>query len=468
MGPVCGIHLASTRVLPYLCSVTRFIAPLFLLLLAGALASCGNLIDAGEARTCRLALPAINQDGARLSVERTIPGPYPFSLRIDYRAIRDDGTARMRFVICRFRADRDARGLRALTGLATEFGPMADASFYFLKRFYLDAPDSDAADPAPPNARQMVPEVPFWMAYGSQQLLVALPTAAIYALLAAAYALIYGLVGRIVLVFGEFAALASLSGVVGLAVLFSLGQQTAIVGVLVALVIGVATAAFHGFALSRLVLTPLARAPGQHVLIATVGAGIALSEYLRLMQGAETRWLPPVFNQPVALLRSGDFVTTITSVSAIAALVGLVTAVALVLYMQRSRYGRQWRAVADDPGTAALFGIDEARVHDRAVVIACAIAGLSGIIVTVLYGGMGFAGGFQLGLKALIAAILGGIGSIGGAALGGLAIAAFEALWSSTMPIEGRDLVIYCALVVVLLFKPGGFLGFADLSPRRV
>ncbi len=431
------------------------------------LASCGELIDAGEARTCRLALPAINQNGARLSVERTVPGPYPFSLRIDYRTIRDDGTARMRFVICRFSPDRDARGARPLTRLATEFGPMADASFYFLKRFYLDAPDSDAFDPAPPNARSAVPDVPFWMAYGSQQVLVALPTAAIYALLASAYALIYGLVGRIVLVFGEFAALASLSGVVGLAVLFSLGQQTAIIGVLVALVIGVTTAACHGFALSRLALTPLARAPGQHVLIATVGAGIALSEYLRLIQGAETRWLPPVFNQPIPLMRSGDFVTTTTSVSAMAALVGLVTAVALVLYMQRSRYGRQWRAVADDPGAAALFGVDEAGVYDRALVIACAIAGLSGIIVTVLYGGMGFAGGFQLGLKALVAAILGGIGSIGGAALGGLAIATFEAIWSSTMPIEGRDLVVYCALVVVLLFKPGGFFGFKDLDPRQ-
>ncbi len=425
------------------------------------LAACGDAIDAGEARTCRLTLPAINQDGARLAIERTAKGPYPNSLRIDYRAVRQDGVQRNGFVICRFGAERDARGVRAITGLATEFGPMADASFYFLKRFYLDAPDADAADPAP-SAAASVPEVPFWLAYASQQWLVALPSAAIYALLAAAYALIYGLVGRIVLVFGEFAALASLSGVVGLAVLFSLGQQTAVAGVAAALVIGVATAALHGFALSRTALTRLARAPGQHVLIATAGAGIALSEYLRLMQGAETRWLPPVFNQPIALLRAGDFVTTVTSVSIIVTLSGLGTALALIAYMRRSHYGRQWRAVADDPGAAALFGVDEAKVHDRALVIACAIAGLAGIIVTVLYGGMGFAGGFQLGLKALIAAILGGIGSIGGAALGGLAIATFEALWSSTMPIEGRDLVIYCALVVVLTFKPGGFFGFAD------
>ena len=431
------------------------------------LVACGEVIDAEEARLCRLSLPALNQDDVRLSIERTMPGPYPFSLRIDYRAVSSEQDARMRFVICRFSPTRDARGQRELSGIATEFGPMADASFYFLKRFYLGSADGAAVKGAPAD-RSRVPEVPFWAAYGVQQIIVALPAAAIYALLAAAYALIYGLVGRIVMVFGEFAALASLASVVGLAVVFSVGAETAFTGVLVALVVGVLAAAMHGVALSRVALNRLARAPGQHVLIASVGAGIALSEYLRLVQGAETRWLPPVFNQPIAVLRAGDFTTTVTSVAAIGAIIGLTACVGLVIYMRHSRYGHQWRAVADDPTAAALFGVNERTVHDRALIIAAAAAGLSGIIVTVLYGGMGFAGGFQLGLKSLIAAVLGGIGSVGGAALGGLAIAIFEAVWSSTMPIEGRDMVIYAALACVLIVKPGGFFGFADLGPRRV
>ncbi|MGL4440217.1 MAG: branched-chain amino acid ABC transporter permease [Bosea sp. (in: a-proteobacteria)] len=441
----------------------RLAAAILLVLLA----ACGELVDAGEARLCRLTLPALNVN-ARLSVEQTRSGPYPASLRIDYRAIRAEGQVQQRFVICRFSAERGARNLRDLIGLATETGPMANASFYFLKRFYLEAPDAAPVDPAPPDARATLPEVPLWLAYGSQQLLVALPTAAVYALLAAAYALIYGLVGRIVLVFGEFAALASLAGVVGLGLFFAVGVETAISGVIIALVIGVASAALHGFALSRVALTGLARASGQQVLIATVGVGIVLTEYLRLAQGADMRWLPPIFNQPLPLMRSGDFVTTMTAVSGLAAMTGLATMLALLVFMAHSPYGRQWRAVSDDPQMAALLGVDERKVHDRALIIACAVAGLGGIIVTVLYGGMGFAGGFSIGLKALIAAILGGIGSIGGAALGGLAVAAFEAIWSSTMPIELRDLVIYSALVIVLVIRPGGFFGYADLGPRRV
>ncbi len=136
--------------------------------------------------------------------------------------------------------------------------------------------------------------------------------------------------------------------------------------------------------------------------------------------------------------------------------------------MRRSAFGRQWRAVADDPRAAALLGVDERRVHARALTLAAALAGLAGVIVTALHGGMGFSGGFALGLKALIAAILGGVGSIGGAALGGLAIAAFEAGWAALMPIEPRDGVVYALLVLVLVMRPGGFFGWRDLTPRRV
>jgi branched-chain amino acid transport system permease protein len=58
----------------------------------------------------------------------------------------------------------------------------------------------------------------------------------------------------------------------------------------------------------------MARANGQQVLIATIGLAIALSEYLRLAQGPDLRWLPPVFNEPWALARADSFIVTATPV----------------------------------------------------------------------------------------------------------------------------------------------------------
>ncbi len=411
-------------------------------------------------------MPALIDEGSRIAIQRTAPGPFAQSLRIDYHEIRPGLPTRIRFVICRFASERTARGGRELTGLATEFGPMADASFYLLKRFYLEARDAPPVDPAPPGAYERLPAAPLWLAYGAQQLLASLPGAAIYALLAAAYALIYGLVGRITLVFGEFAALASLAGVAGVAVIVSLGQQTALAGALVALLVGVGAAAIHGLALSRLAMTRLSRARGQHVLIASVGAGIALSEWLRLVQGAETRWLPPILNQPIALMRSGDFVTTVTLVGLGAALIGLGATAALIVFMQRSRYGRpggRWPTMrgprrcsastsamsSTAPSSWRRAGRARGRDHDRALWR----HGLRGRLRHRAQGAdRGDPGRHRLDRR-------------GGA--GRLVVAGIEAVWSATLPIEHRDAVIYLLLAVVLIFRPGGFFGRQDLQPRR-
>ena len=108
------------------------------------------------------------------------------------------------------------------------------------------------------------------------------------------------------------------------------------------------------------------------------------------------------------------------------------------------------------------------RLLMQTLALAGAMAGLSGMLIVAQYGGLGFAGGFQYGLKALIAAIIGGIGSVPGALLGGFAVGLFETLWSAYLPIEARDMALYAALVVFLIFRPGGLLGIqgSDTTTR--
>jgi branched-subunit amino acid ABC-type transport system permease component len=96
------------------------------------------------------------------------------------------------------------------------------------------------------------------------------------------------------------------------------------------------------------------------------------------------------------------------------------------------------------------------------------MAGIAGYIMTIYYGSLGYGASTTLGLKALIAAILGGIGSVPGAFFGGIAIGAMEAVWSSLFPIAYRDLAIYSLLIALLIWRPGGFLGFGRLTPRQV
>ena len=455
--------------------MSRALPALSALILTGllfGLGGCSTGIDADQARICRTVIPALNPGHSSLTIETAAPGHRPFSVRIGYRVITKDASAglvgRDRAVICLFRAGGLDHQKSELIGVATEEGPLSDGAFYFLRRFWLEDRQEPPLDPGPPPAPPTLQLAPT-AGYALQQFIVALPMAATYALMAASYAMIYGLIGRIILAFGEFAALGSLAGVVGVAATLSLAVTTPLTALVVATGFALFASALHGFAAGRLAIGRLmAGGTGQQVLIGSVGLSLALSEYLRIAVGPQMRWLPPAFNEPIPLAGAGGFTVTATPIGLWAAFAGFMVAGGLVLWLQRSDYGRRCRALADDPKAAALCGVDAVAVRDVAFIIACALAGAAGLILTVLYGGLGFAGGFTLGLKSLIAAILGGVGSVPGAMLGGLVLATFEVIWVSALPIEHRDLAVFSLLAVILILRPGGFFGEGRLAPREV
>ena len=152
------------------------------------------------------------------------------------------------------------------------------------------------------------------------------------------------------------------------------------------------------------------------------------AEIQRLTQDAKNPWVRPIFNTPHAIARSRDFVVTVTPVAMAAVLLCLTAALALLVVMRASRFGRAWRACADDPIAAALFGVDRRAVLLETFALASLLAGLAGYVVTVYYGTFGYAGGIVLGLKSLLAAVAGGIGSVPGALLGGI-------LWGRRVPV---------------------------------
>jgi branched-chain amino acid transport system permease protein len=437
-------------------------------ILALVLGACGLSVDAEQARVCRLALPALNVGAGPITLTRTTPWLEAHSMRIEYRVEREGASPLERYVICRFAAEGLSANKADLIGLSTEAGPVAGSTVYLLKRFYIDSPEGVAGDPGPGEVAAGLIEVPRPLAYGLQQMLVGLPRTAIYGLLAAAYALVFGLVGRFNLAFGELAALGAAATAIGVALVLSIGQAAPLPALLFGAACAMVASAMHSAVGGYWTIARIRSGSGQASLVATVGLSLALMEYIRVVQGTATVWFPPVWSQAWLLLRSREFVVSITPVSLLTTAIGLLVGGGVLLAMQRSRFGRAWRAYADDPKAAALFGVDGQGLLLRTLALSGAIAGLSGSLVVLQYGGLGFAGGFQLGLKALVAAVLGGVGSVAGAFLGGLTIGVFETVWSTLMPIDARDIALYCLLAAVLIFRPGGFFGLKDTTPRPV
>ena len=181
-------------------------------------------------------------------------------------------------------ANRDGRASsRDLVSLTLDGEPLSERELFFLIRYWLATPEGRAADPAPlgdvstpsGRARILSPTDCRWRSTGCR-------SAAIYALLAAAYSLIYGLIGRINFAFGEMAAAGGYAAAIVAVAMVGWPPAPLLTA---AFVLAVAVAAGWGFAAARAVFIPLRQARGQQVLVATVGLALFLRELLRLAQG---------------------------------------------------------------------------------------------------------------------------------------------------------------------------------------
>ena len=130
-------------------------------------------------------------------------------------------------------------------------------------------------------------------------------------------------------------------------------------------------------------------------------------------------------------------------------------------FVNRTRLGRGVRAVAQDPATATLMGVNRERVIMITFLLGGLLAGAAALfyLMTIPQGAV-FNGGFILGIKAFAAAVLGGIGNLRGALLGGLILGHRRELrpvlfGERTGATSSRSSL----LVVVLMFRPTGILG---------
>lgn len=427
-------------------------------------AACSPFLETDQARLCRMALPALAAPDAKIAILGQSEASDGKSVRVDYFATASGEATAQHFARCHFRAPGRPRKSTDLVGLETDQGKLSEFQLMTLARFWLATPEARAGDPAPLGDVNALPQAPRVLAYALQQAVNGVPLAAIYAMLAAAYSLVYGLVGRINLAFGELAAAGGYAAAFGALLV---GPLAPIAMLLLALALAASCAGAYGVASAKLVFAPLSRATGQQALVATVGLALFLQEFLRLTQGPQLHWIPPILNEPAALLRGGDFIVTVTPNTLLAGGFALCAAAVLMALLRGSRFGREWRAYADDPYAAQLFGVSPGVIFARTFALASLYAGCAGFLVTMAYGALGYADATTLGLKALIAAILGGIGSISGAFLGGLLIGAFEAIWSAYFDIGYRDFAVFSLLALLMALRPGGLLGVASFERQR-
>jgi branched-chain amino acid transport system permease protein len=137
--------------------------------------------------------------------------------------------------------------------------------------------------------------------------------------------------------------------------------------------------------------------------------------------------------------------------------VSVVILTILTFFINGTKYGKAMQAVAEDPTTSSLLGINTDRFIILTFFISSFLAGMAG---TLLGSSVGIKPGFgiQYGLKGLAVIVLGGLGSIPGAVLGGFAIGIVEAFVPSDYS-GYKDAFAFGILFIMLLVRPQGLLG---------
>jgi branched-chain amino acid transport system permease protein len=282
----------------------------------------------------------------------------------------------------------------------------------------------------------------------------------IYALIALGYTMVYGIIGLINFAHGEIYMIGAFTAYIIASVLGILGFPVLAIAVLAALAAVIWSSAY-GYTVEKLAYKPLRHAPRLSPLISAIGMSIFLQNYVLLAQTSDFLAFPELipefdFMEPIAhIVGTTDMMIIVT-----AAIVMII----LTLFIRFSRLGKAMRATSQDRTMAMLVGINVDRIISVTFIIGSSLAAIGGVLIASHIGQINFFIGFIAGIKAFTAAVLGGIGSIPGAVLGGLVLGLTESFATGYVSSDYEDVFAFSLLVLILIFKPSGLLGKAEIQ----
>jgi len=303
------------------------------------------------------------------------------------------------------------------------------------------------------------------MSFFFQELVNGITTGALYSLVALGFSMVYGVLKLLNFAHGD---LYMVGAYIGFFIIQFFGGAAHVdipVPLLLAIMFVVAAGLVGGLgvAMERFAYRPLRDAPRIAPLITAIGISFFLESAALLLFGSQFReYNTAEFISLSSGIQIGS--VTIDSVQIMVLVLGLLLMTGLQLLVNRTRLGRQMRAVAADREAAEMLGINVNFVITATFFLGSALAGIAGVMGGLLFNTVSATIGFTAGLKAFTAAVVGGIGSIPGAMLGGLVIGVAESFVTGYISSTYSNLIVFGLLIVVMLVRPSGLLGRVQLQ----
>ena len=224
-----------------------------------------------------------------------------------------------------------------------------------------------------------------------------------------------------------------------------------------------------GYLLEWLIIRHLYRRDHMDQVLATFGLILFFNELIRIGFGPAALFsnFPPSISGFVEILPDTPYPVFRLLIIA----VGLACALAIHLFVSRTRVGAMVRAGASNPEMAAALGINIKILFRFIFAAGATFAGLAGMMIgplTSVEPGMGE----PLLILSLVVIIIGGIGSVRGAFIAAIIIGLVDTMGRVLLPVILREFMgnaaadtagpalasmsVYILMAVVLVFRPKG------------
>jgi branched-chain amino acid transport system permease protein len=271
----------------------------------------------------------------------------------------------------------------------------------------------------------------------------------IYALVGVSLTLLYGVLRVVNFAHGEFVIAGSFLAFV----LFS-GF-----GVPPLLAVPIAAVAFFaaGWGLYYVLIPRLARSDDPELMsfLMFYGVSIAAAALMLLLFEADSRTIDYTFT-PVSMQVGPIYVSTARLV---ALAITVVVSVALALFLFKTLPGKALRAAIMNPEAIMIMGVDIVRLSAFAFALAAALAGVTGVLIALVFPAFNPFSGAEYTIIAFIVVVLGGLGNPVGALLAGVLFGLAEQMATVFLPQAMAQIVGFLILVGTIFFRPSGILG---------
>ena len=203
---------------------------------------------------------------------------------------------------------------------------------------------------------------------------------------------------------------------------------------------------FVGWYLYKLVINKVVDRDLFISILATFGIAIVMQQLMNFIFGADVVVAQSEYGTTMLF----DNSVTLPNSKIFAAVISVIYAIALVIYMKKSKLGRAIRATAKNARAAKILGVDTEKVYAATFGINAALCGVAGALISITLTLHPYVG-LPYTVRSFMIVIIAGLGNLPAVAISGIGLGLFEEFADYILGTEFRIGAVFMLLVFILV-----------------